>query len=83
MSIGFICGAVPSSLTVPLILPSAAALTFCVEYNRPYASNNSAETVIPNLYPAFISFSLNVGQVSQPDHRLTAVELGPPALRLD
>ena len=39
MSIPRMCGAVPSSLTVPAILPSAAALTLWLIINDPRPTN--------------------------------------------
>jgi len=54
MSMPFMCGAAPSSFTVPVILPSAAALTVQVEYNNPNASTNNIEVRPATLQNAFI-----------------------------
>jgi hypothetical protein len=54
---GFWCGAVPSSLTLPVIWPAGAALTLPPEYNNPDATTNIAEANARTLYRAFIGFS--------------------------
>jgi hypothetical protein len=57
-------GATPSSLTVPVILPSAAALTVFPEYRNPHARSSNAELITAILFPAFIEFiSYDAGQL--------------------
>jgi hypothetical protein len=56
MSIGFWCGAVPSSLTLPVIWPAEAALTLLPEYSNPNAKTSKTEASATTLHPAFIEF---------------------------
>src|SRR5581483_4504251 len=54
MSIGRWWGGVPSNFTVPVIFPSAAALTVCPECNITSARRESLDNVTANLYPLFM-----------------------------
>src|SRR4029077_13002899 len=75
MSIGLWRGAVPSSLMVPVILPSAAALTLFPEYRNPSASTSKPKLITAILYPAFIAIS-SFGMTSR-GRSLIAEELLP------
>src|SRR5579863_517664 len=54
MSMPFICGAAPSSLTVPLILPSPAALTLWPEIRAKPQARTTADSTTAWLYRFFI-----------------------------
>src|ERR1700683_239423 len=58
MSMPFMCGAAPSILTVPVILPSPAALTFPPKSNAPQQTRTNAASAAADLY-RFIEVSLN------------------------
>src|ERR1035437_2335491 len=49
MSMPFMCGAAPSSLTVPVILPSPAALTLWLRKNAPQETRITADSTAVNL----------------------------------
>jgi hypothetical protein len=50
MSMPFMCGAAPSSLTLPVILPSPAALTFGPKINAAQQSKTTADITAAKLY---------------------------------
>src|ERR1700730_212449 len=50
MSIPLICGAVPSSLTVPVILPSPAAFTLWLRKNAPQETPITVNSAVVNWF---------------------------------
>src|ERR1700674_1575663 len=77
MSMGLWRGAVPSSLMVPVIFPSEAALTFFPGYRNPTARTSKAELITAILCPAFIESTSSL-RLAPRECSLIAEEL-PPA----
>src|SRR5947209_6143920 len=54
MSIVFSCGGVPLNFTLPVILPSPAALTLLPKLNKPTTTSSNAVSIPASLYAIFI-----------------------------
>src|ERR1700685_2703639 len=80
MSMPRMCGAVPSSLTVPVILPSPEAFTFWSKVNAAQQSRTTADSTTARLYRfviSYLSLKNNVIYAS-----LEGIGVDPPAFEI-